>query len=262
MTRVRDIIDYVENLTGLGLDSDEGVQYGSVERPIKKVVVCWMATSNALKEAGKSKSDLVIAHESLHYPYNASLREDVPAGWKEWKTNLKRASLLMKHNLTFMRIHGSLDRICIFDDFAKELRLGEAVEADGLAKVYTIPSCTLQALVEQVKKRIGIRNVRVSAPKGMGQKVERVGLPWGGLGLSINVTYQQKLIDKGCDVFIAGESDEYGFIFSSECGIPMIETSHVISENMGLRHFARMLDGKFPQIEVEFYQNQCPWQII
>jgi len=261
MIRVKHIAEYVECLTGHGLNPDEGVQYGSSERPIKKVIVCWMATSSALKEAGKSRSDLVIAHESLYYPYNASLRENVPASWEEWKTNLQRTSLLKEYNLTFMRIHGSLDEICIFDDFAKQLGLGEAVETDGLAKVYLIPSCTLRTLVEQVKKRIGIRNVRVSAPRGMGQKVEKVGLPWGGLGLFVNVAYQQKLIDRGCDVFIAGESDEYGFLFSSECGIPMIETSHVISENVGLQHFAGMLNDQFPQIEVKFYRTQCPWRV-
>ena len=261
MIKVNHIAEYVEKLTGHNLNPDEGVQYGSLGRPIEKVMVCWMATSNALKEAGKSGSDLIIAHESLYYPYNASLREDVPTGWEEWKTNLQRTSLLMEYNLAFMRLHGSLDEICIFDDFAEELGLGQAVETDGLAKVYSIPSCTLQTLVEQIKKRIGIMNVRVSAPGGMEQRVEKVGLPWGGLGLFVNVAYQQKLIDMGCDVFIAGESDEYGFIFSSECGIPMIETSHVISENIGLEHFSRMLSDQFPQIEVKFHRNQCPWRV-
>ncbi len=113
--------------------------------------------------------------------------------------------------------------------------------------------------MKKVKKRIGVANVRVSAPKSMEQKVGRVGLPWGGLGLSVNVEYQQRLIEKGCDVFIGGESDEYGFIFASECGIPIIETSHVISENLGLKHFTIMLKDEFPQIEVNFYKNQCPW---
>ncbi len=260
MIRVKDIIEYVESLTRHTLNVDEGVQYGSLERPIKKVLVCWMATSSALEETGKTGSDLVIAHESLYYPYDAIVRKDNPLGWEKWQTNVQRTSLLMKYNLTFLRIHGSLDEICIFDDFAKELGLGEAVKADDLSKIYQIPTCTLKNLVEKVKKRIGIDEVRVSAPNGMEQKVGRVGLPWGGLGLFVNVKYQQQLIEKGCDVFIAGESDEYGFLFSSECGIPMIETSHVISENPGLKHFTNMLKDEFPQITVKFYANQCPWQ--
>ena len=79
--------------------------------------------------------------------------------------------------------------------------------------------------------------LRVSAARGMDQVVHRVGLPWGGLGLFVNVGYQQRLIEQGCDVFIAGESDNYGFRFAAECGIPMIETSHELSENDGLQRF-------------------------
>jgi putative NIF3 family GTP cyclohydrolase 1 type 2 len=62
-------------------------------------------------------------------------------------------------------------------------------------------------------------------------------------------------------VFIAGESDNYGFRFAEECGIPMIETSHEISENPGLRRFSGMLAKAFPQVEIRFYQNECVWQI-
>ena len=79
--------------------------------------------------------------------------------------------------------------------------------------------------------------------------MHRVGLPWGGLGLFVNVGYQQRLIEQGCDVFIAGESDNYGFRFAAECGIPMIETSHELSENDGLRRFAEMLSGGFPDVQ-------------
>ena len=96
--------------------------------------------------------------------------------------------------------------------------------------------------------------VRVSHPKGMEQIVHRVGLPWGGLGLHRNVGYQQKLIELGCDVFIAGETDSYGFRFSGECGIPMIETSHEVSENPGLRHFTRMLRKRFLQLKITFHE--------
>ncbi len=126
MIRAKDIVEYAESLCGHILNTDEGVQYGSLERPIKKVLICWMATASALEETGKTGSDLVIAHESLYYPYNAIIRKDNPLGWEKWQTNVQRTSLLMKYNLTFMRIHGTLDEICIFDDFAKKLRLGEA----------------------------------------------------------------------------------------------------------------------------------------
>ena len=87
-------------------------------------------------------------------------------------------------------------------------------------------------------------------------------LPWGGMGLFVNVGYQQELIEQGCDVFIAGESDNYGFRFAAECAIPMIETSHEISENPGLRRFAEILSAEFPGLDVRFYENACTWRMM
>ena len=69
-----------------------------------------------------------------------------------------------------------------------------------------------------------------------------------------NVGYQQQLIRMGCDAFIADESDNYGFRFSAECGIPMIETGHEISENPGLLRFALMLEKRFPGLKVTFHE--------
>ncbi len=259
MVTVSDIIAFVQESVGHSLRSDEGVQHGSAEDEVENVVVCWMATREALKRAGEAGADLVIGHESLYYPYNAINRTDRPESWQAWRINRTRAELLDAHRLTFVRIHGSLDELCIFDDFAARLGLGEPVQADGLAKVYEIEPCTLRELADRVKERAGMAHVRVSAPDGLDQAVSRVGLPWGGLGLFVNVGYQQKLLEAGCDVLIAGEACSYGFRFSAECGVPMIETSHEGSENPGLRHFCDILRERFPELNVEFFQVAPSW---
>ena len=96
-----------------------------------------------------------------------------------------------------------MDQISIFDTFAELLGLGAAVYADGLVKVYEIPPCPLAELIERVKHSVGMSHLRVAAAGADGRTVHRVGLPWGGLGLFVNVGYQQQLIEQGCDVFIA-----------------------------------------------------------
>jgi putative NIF3 family GTP cyclohydrolase 1 type 2 len=258
--RAADIIEFVTEAIKHPLHSDEGVQHGSAESPVRHALVTWMATKEALSEAAKAGADLVIGHESLYYPYNAVNRTDLPEGWQDWPVNRARRMLLDEHGITFARLHGSLDDLCIFDVFAEKLGLGEPEAAERLAKVYRIAPCTLRALIERVKDRIGMRPLRVSAPRGLEQQVSRVGLPWGGLGLFVNVGYQQKLLEMGCDVLIAGESDSYGFRFSAECGVPMIETSHEDSENPGLRRFCELLRGRFSDLQVTFCEVPRPWQ--
>lgn len=259
MCKTADVITFVEESVGHPLNRDEGVQHGSADDDVRCALVCWMATREALARAGEIGADLVIGHESLYYPYNAVNRSDLQDGWQDWQINRVRRELLEANGLTFARLHGSLDEMCVFDDFVARLGLGEPVQADGLARVYKIEPCTLRELTERVKDRMGMSHVRLSAPNGPDQEVSRVGLPWGGLGLSTNVGYQQRLLEMGCDVLIAGEACSYGFRFSAECGVPMIETSHEDSENPGLRRFCDILRERFPELSVEFFEVQRPW---
>jgi putative NIF3 family GTP cyclohydrolase 1 type 2 len=260
MPTVTEIIAFVEGRVGHGLNSDEGVQHGSPTGEVRRALVCWMATRDALEQAGRTGCQLVIGHESLYYPYGALRPESGPSGWQDWRINAARRDLLERHGLTFARLHGSLDELCIFDEFARILGLGEPVQADGLAKVYEVKPCTLRELVERVKERTRTARLRVTAPQGMEQRVRRVGLPWGGLGLFVNVSYQQELLEMGCDVLIAGESDSYGFRFAAEHGVPMIETSHEGSENPGLRRFCALLKEQFATLAVHFHEVPPSWQ--
>jgi len=261
MPSAADIIRYVERLSGHSLNRDEGVQHGDADRSVERVVVCWMATCDALAFAGAQGAQLVLAHESLYYPYDAIVRSDNPIGWQDWQTNRQRRELLDSLELVLLRVHGSLDEICIYDDFRRQLGLGDPLHVDGLARVFGITPCCLDQLVQQVKEATGMSHLRVCAPNGLDQIVRCVGLPWGGLGLFVNVQYQQRLIEMGCDVMIAGETDNYGFRFSAECGIPMIETGHEISENEGLKHFCEMLQTRFESLDILFYQCEPIWQM-
>jgi putative NIF3 family GTP cyclohydrolase 1 type 2 len=260
MVLVSDIIAFVEESVGHPLHRDEGVQHGTADTAVDTVAVCWMASREALGAAAGLGAQLVAGHESLYYPYDAVNRQDLPQGWQDWPTNLGRRRLLEEHGMTFARLHGSLDDLCIFDVFAERLGLGEPVEADGLAKVYEVEPQPLSALLSRAREATGMAHFRVAAPRGMDQVVSRVGLPWGGLGLFVNVGYQQRLLDLGCDVFIAGEGDSYGFRFAAECGVPTIETSHEDSENPGLQRFCELLAERFSGLRVEFIEVPRPWE--
>jgi putative NIF3 family GTP cyclohydrolase 1 type 2 len=262
MTTVHGIIREVENRSGHSLNPDEGVQHGSANTEVSGATICWMATPSAIRAAGESGHNLLIAHESLYYPCDVPNITNPPKGWREWKVNRQRKELLDRYRLTFLRLHGSLDEICIFDSFAYTLGLGKPVFMDGLVKVYEISERSFADLIKQVKESFGLSVVRVTSVADLDMKVRRVGLPWGGLGLFVNVDYQQRLVEQYCDVFIAGEADNYGFRFAQECGIPMIETSHELSENPGLYRFTDMLSGYFAEIPFRFYENKSVWRAI
>lgn len=262
MTAIPDIISHVEKLMGHQLNRDEGVHHGDAEREVTGATVSWMASPGAIEAAGESAHELLIAHESVFFPYDVVNLPDAPADWKSWATNRQRIELLDRYGLTCVRIHGSADQICIYDTFAELLGLGEPVAGDGLARIYEIPECSLDELVERVKDRMGMPRLRLADADSGERMVRRVGLPWGGLGLFVNVHYQQRLVALGCDVFIAGESDSYGFRFACEAGVPMIETSHEGSENPGLRRFTEIMAEAFPEVQFRFYDDKRVWRIV
>jgi putative NIF3 family GTP cyclohydrolase 1 type 2 len=261
MTTINEIIDLVQTTTGHPLNRDEGIQFGTQDRSVQRVTVSWMATPEAIQSAGTAGHELLIAHESVYYPYDVLNIQNPPPDWREWKVNKQRTELLDKYDLSCLRLHGSVDEICIFDVFAHQLKLGTPVHTAGLIKVFEIPACSLRILIQRVKENLEMDSLRIAGIQDLDQKVSRIGLPWGGLGLFVNVGYQQQLIELNCDVFIAGESDSYGFRFAAEAGIPMIETGHEISENPGLRQFTQFLTQHFPSVDFTFYEVPSIWRI-
>jgi len=261
MTTPCDIAAFVEELKGWTINREEGVHHGRWDHQIRSVTMCWKATLDAMEDAGRRGDDLMIGHESLYDPYDFDFNAFVRPGWQSWSLNERRRELLNKHKLTYLRLHSSVDGLYVGEGFAELLNLGAPVKGKNGATVWDRPECTLAELLAHVKTRVGLSPVRVCAPKGMQQRVHRIGLLIGGAGLDANVGAQEHLIAAGCDVFIAGECDNYGFRYAQECGVPTIETSHEVSENPGLRKFHAALEKRFPELRFTFCENSCPYVI-
>jgi putative NIF3 family GTP cyclohydrolase 1 type 2 len=265
---VRDVVAWLERLARgagqAGLNRDEGLRFGEPDALVRAIQVCWMATPQAIEAAATAGASLLIAHEDLFYPYDVLVKGG-PAGFLTWRTNARRAALLARHGLAVIRAHGTLDRTYIFDAFAQVLGLPGAPGSGGkplvdeppYGRIYGIEPQSVRQLTARVKKRTGMPVLRVAGdPETV---VRRAGLPWGGMALFVNVGYMQRLVELGADVFIAGESDNYGMRFALEAGVPLVETSHEVSENPGLRAFAADLGHAFP-VPVSFYENECCWR--
>lgn len=261
MTTPCDIVAYIEQLKRWQIGKEEGVRHGRWDRPVSAVTVCWKATPEALEAAGRRGDDLVIGHETLYDPFDSDFNPHASAGWRQWGTNERRKNLLQKYNLSFLRLHSSVDRLYVGKAFAELLGLCEPEKNEGILPICPIGQCTLSDLVGRVKEKTHLPAVRVCAPKGMQQKVSKAGLLIGGAGLDSNVGCQQTLIDAGCDVLISGESDNYGFRFAAENGVPTIETGHEVGENPGVRRLCEVLAEKFTNLKFTFFENPAIWQM-
>lgn len=256
-----DIIKYLNGLYG-GIHGDEGLLYGTPDAGVKKIQVCWMADVAAIKNAADNDADLIIAHEALVFPYPV-LNDGGVINFMSWRVNHRRLNLLARSGISLIRAHGTLDKLCVYDDFASMLGLSDPVvdSKHDYAKVFDIENATYGDMIARVKKAAGMKTVRATNGD-RARVVKRIGLPWGGLGLFVNAGYMQRLVEMGCDLFIAGETDNYGLRFAVDAGLDMIETGHEISENPGLRNFTKILAREFPDLEIYFYENAPLWENV
>ena len=249
--------EYLESVSP-GRGYEEGFRFGSPHVEVSGILVCFMATLDAIGHAAEEDCNLIIAHEDLFFPYDfgqTKLQDSMT-----WTVNRARIEALCEHEITVIRAHGMLDRLCILDVFGEVLGLPEPVVSEGYIRIYDIPPTTVRELAADVKERVGLPLVRVVGDPQ--STVKRVGAPWGGLGLSVNVSFIESLLQHDPDVLIAGETDDYAMRYVLDAGLAMIETSHSASENPGLRQFADRLAKDFPQMKVVYYDCPVPWRYL
>ena len=259
---VNTFVKHMKKLCDHPLNYDEGVHYGNSDRAVKQVLFCWMPTVGAIHMAGKLGCELILGHESLYFPYDASVRSDNPPGWENWQINRQRRELLEKYNLVYLRGHGSLDDTGVTASFATLLDMPPPVWQEKWHQIHEIPQVSLRDLSVRVKNTMKMNGIRVAPAISMDTLVSRIGIAPGGASLFVNVDFMEPYIAHNCDCIIGADSDNYAMRFAVECGVSMIETSHECSELPCLHNAMKMFKLKFPNIGFHFYDNTCPFETV
>ncbi len=247
--RVKELLEYAAANAG-ALGREDGVREGDPNAEVNGVLVCFMATVDALQTARREGCNLVVTHETPFLPMAGISR--VPEDWREWSVNKARIREIEDGGLTVVRLHSSLDRWLIYDTFRELLGLPPDGEGQGYGKVYSAEPAPLRAWIERAKTAAGLNQVRfIGDPERV---VSRVGLPFGGLSLFVNIGCVEKMVRGGADLLIGGESDEHALLYMADAGVAFIELGHAATENPGLRRFSELLETQFPGLKTVYYE--------
>jgi len=255
--KIGDLKDYLLSRCKRPLGKDEGILFGDPYIEINNILVTWMATLEAIKEAERKSCECILCHEALFYPYV------VPEGIGDvlsWKVNRRRLELLAKNNITVFRAHGSLDYLVIAEYFGKMCNLRNPIVKEGIAHIYEIKPITLEEFAKNVKLSVSLPYLRVVG--NLEEKISRIGIAVGGMGLFVNISFWETLLKYNTDVILVGETDEYAIRYALDAGIAVVETTHPSSENPGLKQFADDLKRDFPNVKVYFYDVENKWIYI
>ena len=241
------------------LGPEEGFRFGDPNIEVSGILISWMTTTKAIERAIKEKCNFMIVHEDLFYPYGFQRDAQFETCFT-WSANYKRLKMLSEHDITVFRAHGTLDRLCVLDAFAEALSLPEPSVKYEYVRIYDIPETTAGQLALEVKRRLDLEVLRFTGKPN--HIVKRIGLPWGGLGLSLNIRFIETLLKHEPDALIAGETDEYATFYALDAGVDMIETGHSVSENIGLKEYAETLKREYPETKVVFFECERPWAFL
>lgn len=240
------------------LGREEGLHFGDPEIEIVGILVTWMATIKAIEMAERENCNLILCHETPFFGMSWNVKNPTTP---PWKVNEKRKQLLSRYNIAVFQSHATLDEILITDSFVEVLGLPVAVTKEWrLQSIHEISPTPLRKLAEQVKKKIGLKIVRVVGDSN--KKVSRIGLAYGGIGLYTNLGFWEQMLKWNPEVVIVGETDEYAMRYAIDNDLCVIETTHPLSENPGLEKFCDELKGVFPGIKVVFHRCGIPWEYI
>lgn len=243
------IIDDLGNI-----NPEEGFRFKYFEDEIRGIVISWMVSKKVLDFMVKNKFNLLISHEDLYFP------PDYAYGYSKNKGILSnlRKKILEEYRINFIRLHSTIDKHFIFDVF-DEICGGKVLIKEGFYRIYNFENKTLENLIEELKRKFKVKFLRVLKKK---EKVKRAGCLVGGMGLSINASFIDKVCSYKIDTVIAGEVDEYTIRALYDLNINIVEIGHEASETPGLIKFKKYLKDKFPDIPIKYIKNSYPVRIF
>jgi len=253
---IEDFMRSIETWFGK-LSPEEGLLHGNVQCRITGITVCWMVTEKVIDFSAEKSHNFIITHEDLLFPPGYASSDSANLTEKPGMVSKKRIDLLDRNGISVLRLHSLTDRHFILDDVGKVLSLGEPVVKNGLHRIYEITPLPLKEFAEDVKKNLGISQVRVTGNPC--QKVKRIGSLWGGVGLSTNAGFINNILAYRIDTAIAGESDEYTLRALSDMNIGLVEMGHEKSEEPGLKNFTKDLKKRLQAIPVQYCENNIIW---
>ncbi len=236
-----------------------GLLYGDPETEVTGLAVTWTPAVAVLREAACDGLNFVLTHEipffsSSESKWYRTLPED------EKPQNLARRRILDEHGMVICRCHSNWDGTPggVMDSCAEMLGFTEYAHHGQYCSTYELDPLTLAELADHAKLSLGVPQVRVAGD--LGRVVSRVTLHYGGLAQTWHAV--DEAVIAGADAIICGEALDYSFRAAVDAGIGMIETSHVSSENPGMREFARLLAGRLPDLPVRFIDAGMPWTFV
>ena len=232
---------------------------GDPDTPVTGIATTMMATFDVLQRAAASGKNLIITHEPTFYGH---LDQTSDLAKENDAVLATKQAFIEKHHLVVWRFHDHWharrpDGIQTGMIHA----LGwEKFQNAGDNRLFVIPETTLDNLASSIKRRLGIRTLRVVGDPAM--KVTKLALNPGYPGFP---SERHMLQRDDVEVLVMGEGLEWETIEYGADAVAegkrkaLVILGHIPSEQAGMEECARWLKTLITEVPVEFVPAAEPF---
>lgn len=244
--KVKEIVDYLLNKYPLELASSfdigkVGLQFGSMSKEVKKVMICLDGTSEVINEAIENNVDLLICHHPFLFSPILNLDYNSPLGKKMVKVFKSELNIFAMHTNFDSALNGMNDYLASLLGLENVYSIPEIPTSESFMRIGEIEKCSLAEFAYFVKETFNEECVRVVGD--LDKNVKKVAII-GGSGASF-VVAAKKL---GCDCIVTGEVKQNNAIDALEYNMGIIEVSHSV-EAFFKEYIKNMLEDEFKDVE-------------
>lgn len=246
MVKVGNIIDFLLDYYPLNLASsfDEGkvgLQFGSKNKEVKKVMVALDGSTRVVQDAISQNVDLLVLHHPFMFSPMLSMNYDNPIQAKYKKVIQNELNVFAMHTNFDVGLDGMND--CLLRQLGvKTIKmLNDEPLKDSFLRYGEINLMTLRDLIELVKNKFKLEVVKYVG--NLDEKIEVVGIVGGSGGYDLYTASRL-----GCNAFITGEIKHNLALDALDLGISLIEIPHA-TEGQFKKYILEKLQSKFTEVE-------------
>ena len=243
--KIRSIYEFIDSVAPYRTAADwdnSGLNIGSMDRDVRKVMVCLDITAQVAEEAARNRCGLIISHHPCIFSPVKNIDGD------------SIVYSLIRFNIAALSAHTNFDRapggVCdILAYFAGIDGLSDMMPEDSavIGRIGTAPVSTLYAFVSKVKTALSAPCVQYF---DAGRSVHRVAVVSGAGGSEVEAAAMS-----GADTLLTGEASYHHWLEAKQYGINLVAAGHFETENPAMRFLKTKLENQFPDVEFEMSQT-------
>jgi putative NIF3 family GTP cyclohydrolase 1 type 2 len=232
---------------------------GSPDDAVTGIAVTMMSTLDVLQRAAASGKNLIITHEPTFFGHLD--RTDDLASENDPVYAAKKA-FIDQHHLIIFRFHDYWHRRRPDGINAGMIKaMGwDKYRKDGSDHLFVLPETSLAELANELKKRLGIKALRVVGDPHL--KVTKAGFAAGAPGFA---AHRKMLQSDDVEVMVMGEGTEWETIEYASDAVAagkrkaLSLLGHIPSEQAGMEECARWLKTFVSEAPIEFIPTREPF---